>query len=116
MSQKIKPLSSPKPIAGSFRIGFYFLFAGAGLLYAVIQSHYRTGILNDDVIYILGARSLWHVGPIESFCLRPDYPLPGMPVLLAPFVKWVQPHWTRLEWLIAALTVGLIILAERWSR
>ena len=52
----------------------------------------------------------------RSHLLKPDYPCPGLPLLLSPFAKLVVPHWTLLESLTIVFTVFLVYLMGLWSR
>lgn len=80
------------------------LLSGAAMLYSLLNFQYKTGVYNDDAVYVLGARSLWDHS-FHSLILRPDYPMPGLPILLAPFAKLVEPHWTLLEWVATGVTL-----------
>lgn len=99
-----------------FRALFRSVLVAAAFLYAVLYAYYKTGVFNDDAVYILGARSLWKAGPIQSYILRPDYPLPGLPVLYFPFIKLFEPNWVRLEWVAIGVALLSVYLLGLWVR
>jgi len=91
----------------------------AALLYALLYPHTRTGIYNDDAVYIIAARDFWHAATAHPLLrLKPDYPLPGLPLMLAPLAKLVGSHWTLLEWIPAFVTFFSVPpftkLARKW--
>ncbi len=86
----------------------------AALVCISLNSAYQTGIVNDDALNVLGARSLFEGFFIHSELLRPDYPLPGLPLFLAPLVKIIEPNWTSLEWVMIAVAVCMLYLLGLW--
>src|SRR5262249_5962953 len=100
-----------------YALFFWGIIALSAVLYSLRNPQYVMGIMNDDAVYVLGARSLWPQ-PFKSMQVKPDYPMPGLPVLLAPMVKAVDPHWSFFEWisvLMSALSVYLLgIFARRF--
>lgn len=95
--------------------GLILLLAGA--LYACLDSHYRTGIFNDDAFYVLTARDLVSSDrPPSLLERRPDFPLPGLPLVLAPLIKAVAPHWTELEKLSVVATLLAVFFLLRLTR
>ncbi len=119
--RKTLPESSPELISTTvfethFRSFLSFIVASAGFLYLLLDPQYRTGAVNDDAVYVLGARSLVHPWGFHSMLIRPDYPMPGLPILLAPLVKLVEPQWTRLESLSIMVTIGSLLCLAAWVR
>lgn len=105
------------------QIGLHRLLIGviatAAILYGFLIPHFRTGIYNDDAVYVLVASDLKnHFSSKRLNTIKPDYPLPGMPLALAPWSKLIEPHWTRLEWVsMAAAVLNLFLLwllGRRW--
>ncbi|MFI5390580.1 MAG: hypothetical protein ACHQYQ_04390, partial [Bacteriovoracales bacterium] len=77
--------------------------------------------MNDDAVYIIGAKSLLSGKFIDL--ANPNHSplinyLPGYPLLLAPFVKIVDPHWIYLKFLSSVLIAisGLLLwkLLDPW--
>lgn len=92
------------------------ILIGAALLYAGLVPHFQTGVFNDDAVYVIAAKDLWNSSGKSLYDLRPDFPLPGIPLLLAPAAALVRPNWRWLEWmswLISVLSVGLL---SAWTR
>jgi len=105
---------SPQTVKSS-RVSLYWILAGSALLYVLLNPQYRTGVLNDDAVYVLGARSFWKSSAVQSLILKPDYPMPGLPVVLAPFIKLVEPNWTALEWIPILASVLSVFLLWKWA-
>jgi tetratricopeptide (TPR) repeat protein len=96
---------------------FYLILGSAGLLYAFLNPYFQTGFYNDDAIYVLVAQKLWKASSVfPHLGIKPDYPLPGLPLLLSPFAKLVNPHWTYLEWLSIIATFLSIVFLEKLAR
>ena len=116
MPPRVKKQTLPHFTEEHFFFFFNSILAGAALLYSFLNPYYRTGVINDDAVFILGARNLWNRAAVPSFVIRPDYPLPGLPLLLAPFIKLVAPYWTRLEWVVVIVTLVLVYVTGLWVR
>jgi tetratricopeptide (TPR) repeat protein len=87
-----------------------FLIAAAALLYCVLLPQHYIGFMEDDAMYVLGAKAL--TGGRYVLLNAPDHPpqnlaLPGFPLFLAPFVKLVDPHWAWLKW----VPLGLLLFS-----
>jgi 4-amino-4-deoxy-L-arabinose transferase-like glycosyltransferase len=89
--------------------------------YLLLLPRYTIGYCNDDAFYILAAKSLLQGHYV--LLQRPGHPalndpLPGYPLVLAPFVKCVEPHWSflKLTSIIFTLASCLLtwILSESW--
>lgn len=77
----------------------------------------QAGFFNDDAIYILTANKLWKAAETyPHLVIKPDYPLPGLPLLLAPFARLVAPHWTALDWVSIFLTLISLFVIEKFMR
>jgi hypothetical protein len=84
------------------------ILLAAGALYGVLLAQHYVGFLNDDVCYLLAARSLWQGRYVQSYL--PEHPylihyLPGFPFFLAPFARLASPHWEWLKLLPWTLTL-----------
>jgi len=99
-----------------FMLLLYGILAGAALIYSLRNPQYRTGSFNDDAIFVIGARDFWRGAAMRSHLLKPDYPCPGLPLLLSPLAKLVFPHWTLLESVTIVFTVFLVYLMGLLSR
>lgn len=104
-----------EPFHGANKIFFYSILILAALLYACLINRFSTGIYNDDAVYAavstdLTNRSISRLLP----SITPDYPLPGLPIVLAPVAKLIEPHWTLLEWVSLAATVLTLWLLGKW--
>lgn len=90
------------------------ILVSAAVLAAVLSKRYAVGFLNDDADYILAARTLAHGGGFLSklfnnHLLRDR--VPGLPLLLAPFVLWAEPPFNALKiipWLATLVSCWLI--------
>ena len=92
------------------------ILAGAALIYTLRNPQYRTGSFNDDAIYVIGARDFWRPAALRSHLLKPDYPSPGLPLLLSPFALLITSNWILLESLTVVFTVLLVYIAALWAR
>lgn len=108
--------SNPQPVAPRYPFFLRWIVGLAALTYALLNPLYRMGFLNDDAVYVLGARNIAHLGAFQSQVIRPDYPMPGLPFLLSPLVYCVEPRWGRLEWAVVAACVVAVYLFGRLSR
>ncbi len=96
---------------------FYGIIAMAGLLYSILLPHYRTGVFNDDAVYVIVANDLQNQKASQLLpTIAPDYPLPGLPILLAPFTNFIKPHWNHLEWVSVIVTLATLWMLGLWSR
>ncbi len=96
---------------------FSSILAGAAILYACLNPLFRTGFFNDDAIYVIVARKLWRAAEeYPHLGIKPDYPLPGLPLILAPLARIVAPQWTLLEWLSVMATLLSAFFLGRWIR
>lgn len=112
---------NPSAFHGNFKKGFYAVLGTAGLLYSFLITRFRTGIFNDDAVYVVVARDLLNHSASRFLpIIQPDYPLPGLPLVLAPWTKIAAPQWTHLEWvsiLVTLMTLWLLgIWSTRWLR
>ncbi|HVO33333.1 MAG TPA: hypothetical protein VMU17_05400, partial [Elusimicrobiota bacterium] len=90
-----------------------------GGLYAAFARTRPVGLCIDDSLYILAARSLLHGHYINNLLpSRPPLtdPLPGFPLLLAPFVAAVHGHWHWLTALSMACTLLTSLGLWNWMR
>ncbi|HAM36092.1 MAG TPA: hypothetical protein DEB40_11675 [Elusimicrobia bacterium] len=102
---------------------FPWLLLAAGIFYGALLSRLYVGYFNDDAQYIVLARSLLQ-GRYCALGLAGSPPEisfpPGFPMLLAPFVWLLAPHWDWLRLIPAALTLfsGLIVwkVFDGWLR
>jgi len=99
-----------------FNFLFTLIIVGSALLFVVLNSQYSTGVYNDDAVYVIAARQLADPSAIRSLIVKPDYPLPGLPLLLAPLIKVTGDDWIALEWLSVLVSMALVFLVERWVR
>src|SRR5437667_20601 len=103
------------------RRAWFWVLLGAGLLYGIHSRSHFVGFFGDDARDLLAAQSMVHGGyfNLQDFDHPPlNFPLPGFPLLLAPFVALVQPHWAWMKALPIAATLvsGLLFwsLLEGW--
>jgi len=99
-----------------------FLLASSFVYCLMLPQNY-VGFFNDDAMYILATKSLLqgrYVAlelPGQPFL---NYPLPGFPLFLAPFVKLATPHWHFLKivtLLLTLLSASLLwIILKLWLR
>jgi len=95
---------------------FYAIVIVAGFLYVGLNPQYRTGAFNDDAAYVIAAANFWNSSSLpwtDLSTARPDFPFPGLPLLLAPIVKLIEPHWVFAEWMSIAVTLISIFLFAR---
>src|SRR5262249_17418498 len=104
-------------LARRFSVYFYAVLAGAAMLYGALNPEYRTGVLNDDAVYVIAAHDLLSPRPLQTYLqARPDFPFPGLPFLLAPLGASVDPHWTLLESVSVVATLLSIALLGLWLK
>jgi tetratricopeptide (TPR) repeat protein len=93
------------------------LLVAAASLYVALHKQYRLGAFNDDALYVITASDLSNQTIRNIFpYIKPDFPLPGLPLILAPAAQFLAPDWTRLEWLsfgTALLNIFLLSLVLR---
>ena len=94
----------------------------AALLYALLWGQSYLGFLNDDVDYLMAARSLWHGR--YAWLYYPGQPpqthfLPGFSFFLMPFAALGMSSWGALRAIPIVLTLlsglGIAALGERWG-
>lgn len=95
------------------------VLAVAGGLSAIVTARTPVGLLSDDALNLLAAQSLLQ-GRYAALQL-PDAPaltspLPGFPLLLAPFLPFVPHDFELLKWLSWALTLAAGVLLVRLIR
>lgn len=99
-------------IKTAYRPALYTILALAAPLYIALRPQYQTGIYNDDAVYVIVANDLDNHAASQMLpTIKRDYPLPGVPMVLAPVARLLRPHWRLLDWmsvLITLLTVGLL--------
>ena len=104
-------------IKSAYRPALYGILAIAGLLYIALISQYQTGIYNDDAVYVIVANDLNNQAASRMLpTIRRDYPLPGVPMLLAPVATLLRPHWRRLDWMSIVITLLTVWLLGFWAR
>lgn len=117
---KVKPaavrITKPRWMENYFVTVLLAILFGAALIYILRNPQYRTGSFNDDAIYVIGARDFWRPAALRSPLLKPDYPFPGLPLLVSPFALLVSSHWIALESLTIVFTILLIGAMALWSR
>lgn len=98
------------------KVVLFFLLALAFALSIPPLQHYQVGTYIDDARFILRALALLK-GSYTSLelPLNPpaNIPLPGYPLLLAPFVAILSPLWDGLKFLSLLLTMGSVFLLWR---
>src|ERR1019366_3370962 len=90
-----------------------WVIGAAAVFYALLLPRYDIGFYNDDAAYVLAGKSLLQgnylslASPHQPFT---TFPMPGMPLFIAPWVWLVQPHWFLLEWVsvVVTLLTGLL--------
>ena len=108
---------SQNPLEKGFEVLFYGIIAGATLLYIFLRPLYQIGGLNDDAVYVIVASDFWHTLKSHPLLgIKPDSPLPGLPLLLAPFATLVAPHWLLLEWLSSLASSLTVLVLGLWAR
>jgi 4-amino-4-deoxy-L-arabinose transferase-like glycosyltransferase len=91
----------------------------AGLYYLLLISRFPVGYGVDDARFILAAQSLLHGHYINLEIpggIPTSYPMPGFPLLLAPWVLAVAPHWQWLKvvsFLFTLASIGLLYALVR---
>src|ERR1700722_4342921 len=80
-----------------FRLFLFLILAVAAVIYVLRNPQYRTGSFNDDAIFVIGARDFWPAASARSQLLKPDYPFPGLPLLLSPLALLITSNWILLE-------------------
>lgn len=87
------------------------------ILYACLNIPRRTGIYGDDAVYVMVASDIKNAMASQLLpMIKPDYPLPGLPLVLAPFAALVRPHWSWLEWVSMAATLLSVVVLGFWVR
>ncbi len=112
-----KPIAKHSFADRHFQSLLMSILSVAGVLYAVLNSEFRTGIYNDDALYVLTSKDFWNTivrHPLLE--IKPDYPMPGLPLLLAPFTKIIAPRWFYLEWVSVAATLLSVFFLAKWLR
>lgn len=78
-----------------------WIIALGGAFYYFGFSRYWIGSYEDDAGYVLGGLSIAQ-GTLNELSFPVAVPwttyFPGLPLLLAPFVRLVDPHWDLLKW------------------
>lgn len=90
-------LSSQKVLINRFWSG---LLVAAGILYVLHGPRFYVGHFSDDARDILAAKSLLagRYANLQRYNHPPaNFPLPGFPLFLAPFVALFEPHWACLK-------------------
>ncbi len=93
------------------RAGLWILFTLASLLYLATARRFYVGYFSDDARDILAAKSLLQgvYGNLQLPNNPPlNFPLPGFPILLTPFVALLAPHWAWLKVLPIFLTLACL--------
>ncbi len=105
--------------ASRYNTFFYAILAASALLYCSLNPLYHIGVYNDDAMYVLAAKDLWNPSASGAMSLihrTPDFPFPGLPLLLAPLVKVIEPHWALMDWLSVIVTSFSVVLLGLWVR
>lgn len=101
------------------RLAFLGLGVIAAGLYLLVLPRYPIGYAIDDALYILAAKSLT-LGRYVALHMpgQPPLtdPLPGFPLLLAPFIVLVRGHWALLKAISFVVTLSSVILFARLLR
>ncbi len=108
-------IEKPNWVERCYKTIFYSIIATAAMLYVFLNPQYKTGIYNDDAVYVIAARDLLNTSGLFPQ-IKPDYPLPGLPLLLFPLAKLVDPYWNYLELLSSLVTVLCVYLIGKWTR
>lgn len=109
MLQRIRHLS----FSGSLAVVVFI----AAIFYSCLITRFRTGLFNDDAVYVLVARDLLnHQASHMLPSIKPDYPLPGVPLILSPIAKFFSPSQIRLKWVAVAVTLLTLFLLGIWLR
>ena len=113
-------LVSEKPeaktwIARHFKLIFYAIVLCAGTLYYFLDPQYKTGIYNDDALYVITAHDFWNTPSAHPLLeIKPDFPLPGLPMLLIPVVNTTK-HVGRAAVIASVCSVFFLgLLVRRW--
>ncbi len=94
----------------------FALLVAAGLFYLALWPRFTVGVVTDDAYALLAATSIAHGRYAVEY--EPGKPpltdlLPGYPILLAPFIRFIRPHWDRLKWLPILFTLSAGWLLSR---
>jgi len=102
-------------IARHFKIIFYAIVVCAGTLYFFLDPQYKTGIYNDDALYVITAHDFWNTPSAHPLLeIKPDFPLPGLPMLLIPVVHATK-HIGRAAVIASVCSVFMLgLLIRRW--
>ena len=102
-------------IAKHYKIIFYSIVVCAGLLYLCLDPQYKTGIYNDDALYVIAAHDFWNTPVAHPLLeIKPDFPLPGLPMLLIPVVHLTK-HVGRAAVIASVFSVFFLgLLVRRW--
>jgi tetratricopeptide (TPR) repeat protein len=110
-------------VAAWRKVAYALIVALAVGLYLALWPRYSVGHFNDDASAILAAKSILSSQYVHL--QMPDHPplkdpLPGFPLLLAPWVAVLQPHWEALKIvsLLCTLLLGCMFwkLLSEWTR
>ncbi len=95
------------------KLSLRWIIAGLCVLSFLTWTRFPVGYWSDDARDILAAKSILH-GTYSNRQLPghppANFPLPGFPLLLAPFVLLVGTHWFLLKLLSLALSGGVVYL------
>lgn len=117
MNKAPVPISPPTFFEQHFRALLGAIVLGAGLLYVGLNPQYQTGVLNDDAVYVIASHDLSnryvsHLYP----AIKPDRPLPGLPILLAPFSTLSHAGLPLVEWVMPLVAMVSVCLLGVWVR
>lgn len=80
---------------------------------------YDVGMYEDDAAYVLGAVAMASGSFLDLALPVPAVMkvyFPGLSALLAPFVRFLSPHWHLLMWVPWTVSIGTSILLSRLAR
>lgn len=121
MREKNRKANSSEPSSSffdhAFRPIFISILSLSGSLYAVLNFKYNTGLYNDDAVYVITAKDFWNTLKAHPLLeLKPDFPLPGLPLFLKPFALVAGHNWTSLEWVSVLVTISVSFLLGMWLK
>jgi tetratricopeptide (TPR) repeat protein len=94
----------------------FWMLAGAGVLYLLNIRETFVGAFGDDARDLLAARSLLHgrYASLQAPGHPPlNFPLPGFPLLLAPFTAIFHSHWPLMKIVPLAATLACGFMFSR---
>ncbi len=107
------------PLVKKLSFQWGLLLCVAAVLWAVVSPRFPVGHFEDDARDILAAQSLLQgryanlQNPAQPLL---NFPLPGFPLFLSPFVFLVQGRWEWLKILPGALSLLMLVMMYRLAR